>query len=525
MRFDYIVVGAGSAGCAVAARIADAKPNETVALIEAGPSDDSSLVRTPMMAAILFSTPNKRNWYYHTVPQAGLNGRRGFQPRGRGLGGSSSINAMIYIRGHHQDYDDWANLGCQGWGWQDVFPYFKRAENNVRITDEWHGATGPLHVEDFQEINPYSKLFIEAATAAGHNFNPDFNGETQEGVGYYQLTAINGERCNAACAYIHSKTRKNLEVIINTSVSKILFENKRAVGIRVDRKGEHENIYANKEVILSAGAYGSPQLLMCSGVGPAEHLKSFNIPIVYDAPEVGKNLQDHITGSILRKIKSPDLFGFTPLTLLQSIRGIYQFKHNRRGILASTHCEGAGFLKTSPTLERPDIQLHFETALNDAHLHVPHFATGISLYVSVLRPKSRGQVLLASENSKTAPLIDPNYFAEEEDMQTMVKGMKLAHKILSAPSLSGKDVYAEGIKDEDWQELIRNHADTIYHPVGTCRMGNDANAVVDTKLRVNGVEGLRVIDASIMPTIIGGNTNAPTIMIGEKGADLVIMEK
>ena len=530
-NFDYIIVGAGSAGCALAARIADSQPNSTVALIEAGPNNKNFIVEIPIMTALMYAFGNSHNWNYYTVPQSGLNGRCGFQPRGRGLGGSSSINSMIYIRGHYQDYNDWEKLGCSGWAWEDVLPYFKRSENNERGADAWHGTGGPLNVADLSENdrNPFAKTFIEAGKQAGYKFNPDFNGEKQEGVGYYQFTEKEGMRCNTSRAYLLGKNRKNLEIITNGQVLRILFANKKAIGVEFERDGNITNIKANREIILSAGAFGSPQLLMCSGIGPAEHLKSLNIPVLHHSPEVGKNLQDHITYTNLLYINAKDLMGCNFHTLYKLIQGLYQFTRYKRGIYTSTQCEAGAFLKTDPLLERPDIQLHFVHSLVDDHLHVPHVSRGITLRVSLLRPKSRGELLLSSNNPKAPPLIDPNFYGENEDLEVMLKGVAMSHKILNAPAISkfnGKQLYSEGVVGVDaLTKIVRDHSDTIYHPVGTCRMGSDETSVLDTHLRVKGVDNLRVIDASIMPTLVGGNTNAPAIMIGEKGADLIIKGK
>ncbi|CAG9177997.1 Alcohol dehydrogenase [acceptor] [Cupriavidus laharis] len=539
--YDYVVVGAGSAGCALAGRLADSG-SDSIALIEAGRHDHHVLVRTPAGAAVMLPRAGARNYAYETVPQPGLNGRRGFQPRGRGLGGSSSINAMIYTRGRPADYDAWAAAGCDGWSWDDVLPYFRRAECNARVAgsddDPLHGGTGPLHVSDLRTPNPFGQHFIDAAQQAGYARNDDFNGEEQEGVGWYQVTQHEGERWNAARAYLHGGNardkacnggRAGLHVLTGMQVLRIVFEGRHAVGVLAVRNGRQHLLRARHDVILSAGTFGSPQLLMASGVGPAAHLRELGIPVVHDLPGVGGNLQDHLDIILQKRLAAPELFGLSLGGALHLLSEMLRYRRERAGMMSSNFAEAGAFIRSRPDLAEPDLQLHFVVGMADDHMRRIRFGHGYSCHVCVLRPRSRGEVRLASPDMRRPPRIDPGYLSDARDLDDMVAGVKIVRRIFAQPQLAcfgGRELYsahlrADGSDDAAVREMIRERADTIYHPVGTCRMGMDALAVVDPQLRVRGVEGLRVVDASIMPTLVGGNTNAPAIMIGERAHDLI----
>jgi choline dehydrogenase-like flavoprotein len=541
--FDFVVVGAGSSGCALAGRLADSG-DDSVALIEAGGHDHHALVWTPAAGALLLPRAGKRNYGYLTVPQPGLDGRRGYQPRGRGLGGSSSLNAMIYTRGTPADYDGWASAGCDGWSWDDVLPVFRRSECNERVAgqddDPLHGGSGPLHVSDLRSPNPFARHFIEAAVQAGLAPNEDFNGEVQEGVGWYQVTQRHGERWNAARAYLHggdatdaghAGARPNLEVLTGMQVLRVLFERRRATGVLVWRAGRQEVIHARREVIVSAGTIGSPQLLMASGVGPAPHLREHGIALVHDLPGVGANLQDHLDIALHKRLPAPELFGLSLGGALRLLREIVRFRRHRTGMLTSNFAEAGGFVKSRPDLDEPDLQLHFVVGMADDHLRTLHPGHGYSCHVCVLRPRSRGMVRLASADPRRAPRIDPGYLSDPGDLDDMVAGVRLVRRIFAQPALArfgGEELTPGHLRDGGDPDadaairaLIRKRADTIYHPVGTCRMGVDAGAVVDPQLRVRGLQSLRVVDASIMPTLIGGNTHAVAIMIGERAHDLI----
>ena len=522
---DYLVIGGGSAGCVMAGRLSE-DPAARVALLEAGGKGDSFVVNTP--AAVVAMLPTKLNNYaLQTVPQAGLNGRRGYQPRGKGLGGSSAINAMVYVRGHRSDYDHWAELGNPGWSYDELLPYFKRSEHNASFDNEFHGQGGPLHVQELQSNNPFQQVYKQAALQAGFTLNNDFNGAEQEGLGVYQVTQKNGERWSAARGYLHPHMgkRPNLSVETGVKVTRVLFEGRRAVGVACRQGGQERIFKARKEVILSAGAFHSPQLLMASGIGPAAHLRSHGITTLHDLQGVGQNLQDHPDFVFGFAAKSLDLMGISLGGSVRMTRETFRYIRSRQGMLSSNFAECGGFLKTDPSLPAPDIQLHFVVGLVEDHARKMHTAHGYSCHVCVLRPKSRGQVLLQSPDMRMAPHIDPAFFKHEDDLETLVKGFKLTRRLMDAPALAAsrkKDLFTANVKtDDDIRALLRARADTVYHPVGTCKMGTDTMAVVDAQLRVHGVQNLRVVDASVMPTLIGGNTNAPTIAIAEKAVDLI----
>lgn len=524
-EFDFVVVGGGSGGCVMAGRLTEDSA-VSVCLLEAGGSGDSWAVKTPVGALSMVPT-RLNNWAFETVPQAGLNGRRGYQPRGRTLGGSSAINAMVYVRGHRSDYDHWAQLGNSGWSFDDVLPYFKKSEHNEQFDNAWHGQDGPLWVSDLRTDNPIHQHYLEAARQAGYPLSTDFNAEQQEGLGVYQVTQKNGERWSAARAYLlpHLGQRNNLSVLTGAYTERLIMEQGRAVGVEVRHGGQLRTIRARREVILAAGAFQSPQILMLSGIGDGTELRKLGIQVQHHLPGVGKNLQDHPDFVFCHKSDSLDTFGISGSGSLRMFKELQRFRHERRGMLTSNFAECGGFLKTRPELAAPDLQLHFVIACVEDHARKLHLGHGFSCHVCLLRPRSKGELRLRNTNPQDAPLIDPNFFGDPQDLEDMVTAFKMTRKLLDAPALaaySKRDIRTTGVEsDEQIREVLRKYADTVYHPVGSCKMGTDAAAVVDPTLKVHGIQGLRVVDASIMPTLIGGNTNAPTIMIAEKAVDFI----
>jgi choline dehydrogenase-like flavoprotein len=522
MEFDVVIIGGGSAGCVLAARLSE-DPGRSVCLIEPGGAGRDLFIRAPaLVAAMVAGRPPIHNWALKTVPQQGLGGRCGFQPRGRALGGSSAINAMLYVRGHPGDYDEWADLGAEGWDWQSVLPWFRHAEGNARGADGLHGADGPLQVGDQRHPRPITRAFLTACAENQIAQNTDFNGENQEGAGLYQVTQFHsgprrGERCSSAAAYLHPvMTRPNLTVLTRTRAARITFDARRATGVLLTN-GRH--LRARAEVILSAGAFHSPQLLLLSGIGPEDDLRAHRIPVVQALEGVGKNLQDHLDYTISYQSLRRDVVGLNPRGLMRMLKAGLRWRHTGEGLFASPMAEGGAFLRSRPGLDRPDLQVHFVVGIVDNHMRKLHFSDGYSAHVCLLRPASRGTVSLTDSRATTPPRIDPGFLSDPADLPGLMAGARIIDSILDAPALApwrGKRLYPHDGSDAGLEADIRARADTIYHPVGTCRMGRDDLAVTDPQGRVHGVDGVRVVDASLMPRLIGGNTNAPTIMMAER---------
>lgn len=517
--FDYIIVGAGSAGCVLANRLSE-DPKTRVLLLEAGGRDTPKEIHMPAAFSKLFKGPC--DWAYYTEPEEQLGNRSLYWPRGKVLGGCSSINAMIYIRGHRSDYDRWRDEGNPGWGYSDVLGYFKKSEDQENGPSEYHGVMGPLRVSNLRSPNVLSQAFVDSAEQAGFSRNPDFNGASQEGFGLYQVTQRDGHRHSTAAAFLNpAKPRPNLTVRTNVQVFDILFERKRAALASFQHGNGSAQERAEREIILCAGAIGSPQLLMLSGIGPADHLRSLNIPVLCDLPGVGANLHDHPAVVVAFECNQP-----VTLAGAETFTNLLRYLSFKTGPLTSNIGEAGGFVKTSPSLDAPDIQYHFAPGYFIEHGFQTIKEHAFTFGPTLVQPYSRGRLALRSSNPLDAPLIRANYFSDSRDMQRMLEGLKLARS-LSARGALAKYAKRELLPgpaartDSDMLAHIAKYAETLYHPVGTCKMGNDAAAVVDSELRVRGVEGLRVVDASIMPSIPGGNTNAPTIMVAEKAADLI----
>jgi choline dehydrogenase len=516
--YDYVIVGAGSAGCVLANRLSE-DPDASVLLVEAGGRDTNDLIHIPAAFSALYRSA--QDWDHSTGYEPHCNDRRIYLPRGKVLGGSSSINAMVYIRGNHADYDEWRDLGCAGWGWDDMLPYFKRAEDNERGASEYHGVGGPLRVSNGRARSAMSQAFIDAALAHGLEANDDFNGQEQDGIGWYQVTMRDGMRGSVAAAYLHPvMDRPNLTVETHVHVLKILFEGTRAVGVTGQRLDDIVSFRAEREVIVSGGAYNSPQLLQLSGIGRSDELAELQIEAVAEVQGVGLNLHDHPNaGAIYLSDREDSLFGAL------NDENLARWESEGQGPLTSNIAEAGGFVRTRDGLDAPDIQFHFAPAIFDNEGLVPGQAHGLSIGACVVKPKSRGYVALVSPDPTTKPLIVHNYFAEEEDVQSMVAGVRMCMEIAATEPLkscvSGPQTVAASASDADILTHIRQKTFTLYHPVGTCKMGTDELAVVDPELRVRGVEALRVVDASIMPTVPRGNTNAPVIAVAEKAAELI----
>jgi len=522
---DYVVVGAGSAGCAVAARLSE-DPSVQVVLLEAGARDWNPWLHVPIGYAFTMFHPTL-SWNLETEPEPELGGRRIPWPRGRVLGGSSAINGLLYVRGQQADYDHWRQLGCTGWSFEDVLPYFKRAEDQERGPDALHGVGGPLAVSDLRDRNPLALAFIEAAVELGFPRNPDFNGPTQEGAGFYQVTARGGWRCSAAKAYLRpAAKRPNLAVVTGAHSTGLVMEGRRAAGVKVRRNGANLTVRARREVILCGGAIASPHLLLLSGIGPAAHLQEMGIPVVHDLPQVGRNLQDHFQARLAYRVNRPVSLNTRRHSLLGQFLMGAEFMLRRTGPLTVSAGTAGLFARVMPGSETPDVQYHFLPFSADKGMQTLHPFPGMTISACQLRPESRGTITLASPDPHAKALIRANYLSTETDRRCMIEGVKLARRLARTRAMSAW-VEAEVIPgdaaatDEDILAFIRQTGGTIYHPSGTCRMGGDAESVVDPALRVRGIEGLRVADASIMPTVVSGNTNAACIMIGEKCADLV----
>jgi len=522
--YDYIIVGAGSAGCVLANRLS-ARSGLRVLLLEAGGADRNPFIHMPGGIARLVGNRDI-DWRYHTEPEPELLGRRLYWPRGRVLGGSSSINAMCYTRGHPLDYAEWAAAtASEAWSYAGVLPYFLRSEDQARGAGEFHGVGGPLAVEDLRFRNPLSAVFVEAAAACGLPRNADFNGPGQEGVGFYQVTQRRGRRCSAATAYLRpARSRGNLEIRTHCLATRILFQGTRAVGVEYLHDGTSLRVHAEREVLLCGGAIGSPQLLLLSGVGAAQELRALEIPVVADSPQVGCNLQDHLDFCTLFKCSRPITYDFTRW---QEIGVLLRYLLTRSGPGVSNVAEAGAFVRSALAPdERPDIQLHFVPAQLDNHGRNRLEGHGFTVHACVLRPHSRGRLRLRSGRPQDRPLIEAGYLSDARDLPVLLEGIRLSRRIIQAAPFApfrGAELFPgeTRVSEQDLTQIVRSKAETIYHPAGTCRMGSDTHAVVDERLRVRGLEGLRVVDASVMPRLIGGNTNAPTIMIAEKAAQML----
>lgn len=522
--YDYIIIGAGSAGCVLAHRLTEDE-NTTVLLLEAGGPDDRQEIQIPAAFSTLFKS--EVDWNYETEAQSHLNKRQLYWPRGKMLGGSSSLNAMIYIRGNRRDYDAWQEMGNEGWGFESVLPYFKKSQNQVQGQSDYHGQDGPLNVMDLRSPNALSRAFVEAAVELGFAYNPDFNGAEQDGFGLYQVTQKRGTRQSTAVAFLRPiLKRPNLTVETYAHTTRILFAEQadgkpRATAVEFIQNDLRQTVQANKEIILCGGSINSPQLLLLSGIGAAQELQKWQIPVVVDLPGVGQNLQDHPTVPLVYECTRSITLDGAGTALDMAL-----FMLSKSGRLTSNIAEAGGFVRTQSGLDMPDIQYHFTPVYYVDHGFIKPSGHGMSLITTLLHPESRGQICLKSPDPLAHPLIQPHYLTAVTDQQTLLDGLKLARRLMCARAFDhyrGWEYWpGEGVKTDDaLQTYIRETTFSLYHPVGTCRMGTDPLAVVDGRLRVYGVSGLRVIDASIMPNIVGGNTNAPTIMIAEKGADLI----
>lgn len=529
-EFDYVILGAGSSGAVLANRLS-ANPAVSVCLIEAGPDAARALIAMPLGIMWLMKSA-RLNWRYMSAPQPGMNDRRIYVPRGKTMGGTSALNGMCYMRGHPEDYDDWQRAGCTGWGWDDVLPYFRKSERNTRpgIDADWHGRQGELWVSDPRETNPICDVFLRAGDSLHYPRNDDFNAGAMDGLGLYQLTQRRGLRCSSSNAFVDPiRSRRNLTVLTEAMALRLTLAEGRVTGVVVAHRGAEHAIRAGRETVLSAGAIGSPELLLRSGIGPADELHRAGVAPVLDLPGVGRNLQEHVDARIIARTRSRTPYGLSIPALPRLARDALRFLTARRGLFNSNIVEAGGFERTDPALTRPDIQYNFVPGLKSHRGRMYEWGHGIALHVSVMRPKSRGRITLDSKAPQGAPMIDLGLFQDEADLDLIVTGLRRARRLLRsaafAPYGVTEVVPGDGREtDADLAAFAREQGGTIYHPVGTCAMGTGADAVVCPRLKLRGLDGLRIADASIMPTIIGGNTNAPAIMIGEKAADMILQD-
>jgi len=520
---DYVIVGAGSAGCVMAARLSE-DPGTKVFLLEAGGPDRNPWIHIPLGYGKTIIDP-KVNWCYETEPD--LNGRRFYWPRGKVLGGSSSINGLVYIRGQAQDFDHWRQLGNAGWSFDDVLPYFRKSEDKIGGGDALHGTGGPLAVSEVDDYDPISKAFIKSCLDLGFPSNPDFNGRVQEGAGYYHLTTRNGRRCSTAVGYLRpAMKRPNLQVVTHALSERIVVDGKRAVGVTYRRNGAVQTVRARREVIVCGGALNSPQLLLLSGIGPGAHLAEHGIAVQHDLPGVGQSMQDHFQARIVLKCRFPITVNDIMMSKISMVKTGLDYLLRRKGPLTIAAAQAGLFARTRPELETPDVQFATVNFSADRPAEGLHKFSGFSLVAYQLRPESRGELKLKSADPNVPPAMHPNYLATETDRQTIIDGLKLGRRLLGTPDMqhfiAGEYIPGEAVRtDDELLDYAKQYGGTVFHPTSTCKMGSDTMAVVDQELRVHGMEGLRVVDASIMPAVVSGNTNAATIMIAEKAADMV----